>query len=64
MKKFFGIAGLLLLLLSSCSSSPRVNRIDADTQTDLSGYWNDTDIRIVCQSLIDDCLSSPRVDQA
>jgi hypothetical protein len=35
--------------------------VDAATQTDLSGYWNDTDVRIVCESLIKSCLDSPRV---
>jgi uncharacterized protein (TIGR02722 family) len=53
----------VLLLLGSCSSSPRVSRVDAETQTDLSGYWNDTDVRIVCDSLIRACLDSPRVTQ-
>jgi uncharacterized protein (TIGR02722 family) len=66
MKKIAGIVGavLFLLLLSSCASGPKVSRVDASTQTDLSGYWNDTDVRIVCESLINDCLNSPRVDQA
>jgi len=65
MKKIAGIVGavLFLLLPSSCASGPKVSRIDASTQTDLSGYWNDTDVRIVCQSLINDCLNSPRVVQ-
>jgi hypothetical protein len=31
---------------------------------DLSGYWNDTDIRIVCDGLIRDCLDSPRMSMA
>jgi uncharacterized protein (TIGR02722 family) len=47
----------------SCASTPKVSRVDADTQTDLSGYWNDTDVRIVCDSLIKACLESPRVSQ-
>jgi uncharacterized protein (TIGR02722 family) len=65
MKKIAGIvsAGLFLLLLSSCASTPKVSRVDASTQTDLSGYWNDTDIRIVCRTLIDSCLNSERIDQ-
>ena len=53
-----------LLVASSCSSKPKVTRVDAGTQTDLSGYWNDTDVRIVCESLIRDCINSPRVAQA
>jgi uncharacterized protein (TIGR02722 family) len=59
------VLGLVLLLLTSCASSGKVDvkRVDASTQTDLSGYWNDTDVRIVCEALINDCLKSPRVDQ-
>jgi uncharacterized protein (TIGR02722 family) len=65
MKKFLGIVGVILLVFASCASSgTNVKRVDAGTQTDLSGYWNDTDVKIVCKSLIDDCLNSPRVDQA
>jgi uncharacterized protein (TIGR02722 family) len=66
MKKITGIVGVVLLLAGSCASSPSsgVTRVDSSTQTDLSGYWNDTDVKIVCQSLINDCLNSPRVDQA
>jgi len=63
-KKFLGIVGVIFVLFASCSSNPKVKRVDAGAQTDLSGYWNDTDVRIVCKSLIDDCLNSPRVDQA
>ncbi|MDR3167157.1 MAG: penicillin-binding protein activator LpoB [Treponema sp.] len=54
---------VLALLFSACSSNPKVTRVDADTQTDLSGYWNETDVRIVCDSLINSCLLSPRVNQ-
>jgi uncharacterized protein (TIGR02722 family) len=63
MKKLIGAFGVVFLLLSSCASSG-VTRVDAGTTTDLSGYWNDTDVRIVCQALINDCLTSPRVSQA
>jgi len=52
-----------LILTVSCSSNPKVTRVDSKTQTDLSGYWNDTDVRIVCESLINDCLNAPRVAQ-
>ena len=64
MKKLLVIAVLVLLLLPSCASSTGVTRVDSSTTTDLSGYWNDTDVRIVCKALIDDCLNSPRVIQA
>jgi len=52
-----------VLFAASCASGPTVSRVDSSTQTDLSGYWNDTDVRIVCESLINDCLESPRVAQ-
>jgi uncharacterized protein (TIGR02722 family) len=70
MKNFLGVVTVVTvvavfgLLLTACSSTPKVSRVSADTQTDLSGYWNDSDVRIVCESLINDCLNSPRVAQA
>jgi uncharacterized protein (TIGR02722 family) len=54
----------LAVFFAACTSGPKVTRVGADTQTDLSGYWNDTDVRIVCDSLISACLNSPRVSQA
>ena len=65
MKKLF--YSLLLCIaafsLAVCSDMPKVKRVDADTRIDLSGRWNDTDVRLVCESLINDCLDSPRVAQ-
>jgi uncharacterized protein (TIGR02722 family) len=37
--------------------SVNVTRTEADTVTDLSGNWNDTDSRIVSEEMIQDCLS-------
>jgi len=54
---------LFIVLLTACSSTPKVSRVDADTLVDLSGRWNDTDVRTVSNSLINDCLNSPRVSQ-
>jgi hypothetical protein len=54
---------LALALFASCNSNPKVTRIDAGSQVDLSGLWNDADVRIVCDSLIKSCLDSPRVIQ-
>jgi uncharacterized protein (TIGR02722 family) len=61
MRKTILLAAVAAVLFSACSSTPKVNRIDADTVGDLSGRWNDSDVRIVCETLINDCLSSPRV---
>jgi uncharacterized protein (TIGR02722 family) len=52
----------ILVLAGACASSPQVSRVSADTQIDLSGRWNDSDVRTVCETLISDALSSPRID--
>jgi uncharacterized protein (TIGR02722 family) len=57
------VLAVALALLSACSSNLKVQRIDADQVVDLSGRWNDTDIRTVCETLIKDCIASPRVAQ-
>jgi uncharacterized protein (TIGR02722 family) len=53
------ILAMAALLLIGCGSSKKVYRIDPETQTDLSGRWNDTDARLVAQEMISDCLSRP-----
>jgi uncharacterized protein (TIGR02722 family) len=68
MNRFYGKNWRLLLvtlavaavLVTSCSSMPKVTRVE--TQADLSGYWNDNDVRQVCDNLIQSCLDSNRVD--
>jgi uncharacterized protein (TIGR02722 family) len=35
-----------------CGASRTVNRISADSQTDISGKWNDTDARLVAEQMI------------
>lgn len=65
MKKYLYMPVVILLVLgmfSACSTT-KVKRIDPDTQIDLSGRWNDTDVKMVSNSLIRDCLASPRVSQ-
>ena len=56
-KSFFTLI-LLSLIFISCASTKPVARISADKQKDLSGNWNDNDIRIVCDSIIDECINS------
>lgn len=66
MKKSVMLAFALIssfVIFTGCSSAPEVTRVSSDTQTDLSGYWNDTDVRLVSETIIKDCLSSPRVAQ-
>lgn len=54
---------LLLLLTVSCQSGVSVNRLTSDADIDLSGAWNDTDIRIAAESLVADSLRSSWIDQ-
>jgi len=58
--KLIIFAIVISIVLSSCATV-KVARVSSDTTVDLSGYWNDTDVRLVCKDLINKCLSSPRV---
>jgi len=43
-------------LFMQCTSR-EVSRVDANSQIDLSGRWNDTDSRLVSEEMINDALS-------
>ncbi|GMO11552.1 MAG: hypothetical protein Ta2A_20260 [Treponemataceae bacterium] len=60
----FALFALFAVLGASCSSMPKVTRLNADKQVDVSGLWNDTDVRKVCKGLIEDFLASPRAKEA
>jgi penicillin-binding protein activator len=49
---------LLCLALAACGPAKTVSRIDANSVTDLSGRWNDTDSRLVANALIEQSLQS------
>lgn len=51
------------LLLGACGSTSSVKRISAEKQRDLSGNWNDRDIRLVCEKLIAECIDSGSFNQ-
>ena len=63
MKKLsFGFVILsIFLIITSCETTGNVTRVSSETVTDLSGYWNDTDIRLVAEEIINGCLTSPRI---
>jgi len=66
MKKMVRLSLLLVVLialLASCQSTVSVDRLSSDTDIDLSGNWNDTDIRLVASSLVKDSLNSPWLDK-
>lgn len=48
----------LLGSLAACGGKT-VHRLDPNSTTDLSGYWNDTDSRLVADEMIADCLTHP-----
>jgi penicillin-binding protein activator len=58
------VVNLVLVLtvsvaVASCGSKRSVSRVAANTQTDLSGNWNDTDARLTSEALIKDCFDKP-----
>ena len=55
--------GILVLALASCQSSTRVTRLDQDADLDISGNWNDTDIRQVAEALVGSSLNGSWIDQ-
>lgn len=55
--------GFALLIAAGCQPSQKVTRISPDTQTDLSGRWNDTDARFVAEEMIDDVTDKPWLDR-
>ena len=44
-------------LVLGCAPKKQVQRIPTDSVTDLSGYWNDTDSRLVAEEMTGDCLT-------
>ncbi|MCF0237287.1 MAG: penicillin-binding protein activator LpoB [Sphaerochaetaceae bacterium] len=65
MKKTFLIVFAIIFccLLSSCSTTSSVSRISSNKITDVDGNWNDTDVQIVCETLIESCLSSAKLNR-
>lgn len=50
------------LLLVNCSSR-EVSRIDTKEVVDLSGKWNDTDSRLTAETMVDDVLGRPWLNE-
>lgn len=48
---------LMLLVVTVVGCNRKVTRIDTETQTDLSGRWNDTDARLTAEELVSEVLS-------
>lgn len=57
-KLFYIVIAVLVLVMTSCATS--VNRVATGTARELSGFWNERDVDIVCTSLLDDMFYSAR----
>ncbi len=60
-KSFLVFFAAVAVLCSSCKSTKVSRYSDSESVKDLSGYWNENDIKIVCEELIKGCISSPSV---
>lgn len=60
MKKFMSVLAVLVVaaLFVSCAGTT-VQRVDANTITDLSGRWNDTDAQLVAEQIVKESLTFP-----
>ncbi len=54
---------LSLTTLIACQSSYSVSRVSSDRDLDLSGNWNDTDIRLVSEALVNSSLKGGWINQ-
>lgn len=53
------MVGATVLTLSGCGAETKVTRVDAGVVTDLSGRWNDTDSRMVAETMVKESLDYP-----
>jgi len=57
-KVFISVLAAMVLAFAAMGCGGReVTRTDPDNVTDLSGYWNETDARMVADSMVSQCLS-------
>ncbi|ALA59576.1 penicillin-binding protein activator LpoB [Nitrospira moscoviensis] len=48
-----------MVIVAGCGHETKVTRVDAGVVTDLSGRWNDTDSRMVAETMVKESLSYP-----
>jgi uncharacterized protein (TIGR02722 family) len=53
------VLAVALAGLPGCGAETKVTRVDAGVVTDLSGRWNDTDSRMVAESMVREALEFP-----
>jgi len=54
---------LLIAFLMGCSSNPKITRTEADETIDVSGFWNDSDTRMVSEEMVQDSLARIWIDE-
>jgi uncharacterized protein (TIGR02722 family) len=58
-RKQIGLVAMAVLSLAGCGQETKVTRVDSEVVTDLSGRWNDTDSRMVAESMVKEALEYP-----
>ncbi len=58
-RRFNAIVVCAVLIVAGCGHETKVTRVDAGVVTDLSGRWNDTDSRMVAESMVKEALEYP-----
>jgi uncharacterized protein (TIGR02722 family) len=53
------VLSVMVAGLAGCGAETKVTRVEAGVVTDLSGRWNDTDSRIVAESMVKEALEYP-----
>ena len=56
---FLVIALICMIGFLGCGKEKRVTRVDPEVVTDLSGRWNDTDSKMVAESMMKDMVKEP-----
>ena len=54
-----GVMAAVVLTVSGCGHETKITRVDAGVVTDLSGRWNDTDSRMVAETMVKEALDYP-----
>jgi uncharacterized protein (TIGR02722 family) len=58
-RRRIGLAALAMVVLAACAQETKITRVDSEVVTDLSGRWNDTDSRMVAETMVKEALEYP-----
>ncbi len=60
---FLGLGLVSLVVVAGCGKEKKVTRVDPGTAIDLSGRWNDTDSKLVAETMVKDMVNRPWLDK-